>query len=147
MKDGAEAAHAARLRLERLAERLKQRAVHRVALRVVLGVPLNAERKARRVGDADRLDRAVFRHALDDDALAGLENALAMQRVHADGLPAEELREGAARNESDVMAVGEDDGRIGMDLAVSNRGIRWFMRPGNSRISGCSEPPKATFIS
>ena len=25
--------------------------------------------------------------------------------------------------------------------------MRWFMRPGNSRISGCSVPPKATFIS
>ena len=53
----------------RLAERLKQRAVDRIALRVVFRVPLHAERKARRVGDPDRLDRAVIRHALDHHAL------------------------------------------------------------------------------
>ena len=42
-------------------------------------MPLHAERKARRVGDSDRLDSAVFRHAFDDDPLAELENALAMK--------------------------------------------------------------------
>ena len=81
-------------------------------------MPLHAERKARRIGDADRLDGAVLRHALDHDALAGLVDALAVQRVHADGLAAEEPREGAARDEPDLMPVGEDDGGIGMDLAV-----------------------------
>ena len=82
---------------QRLAERLEQLAVDRVALRVVLRMPLHAERKARRVGDADRLDGAVFRNALDHDALAGLEDALAVQRVDADGLAAEQCRERAAR--------------------------------------------------
>ena len=37
----------------RRAEGLKQRAVDRIALRVVLGVPLHAQRKTRRIGDAD----------------------------------------------------------------------------------------------
>ena len=35
----------------------------------------------------------------------------------------------------------------GWKSPFSSRGARWFMRPGSSRISGCSEPPKATFIS
>ena len=75
---------------QRLAERLEQRAVDRVALRIVFGVPLHAERKARRVRNPDRLDGAVLRHALDHDPLARLEDALAVQRVDADGLAAEE---------------------------------------------------------
>ena len=37
--------------------------------------------------------------------------------------------------------------RSGWISPFSSRGMRWFMRPGSSRISGCSEPPKATFIS
>src|SRR5580693_8266335 len=73
---------------ERRAEGLEQRAIDRVLLRVVFGVPLNAQREARGVGDADRLDRAVFRHALDDDPFAELEDALAVQRIHADHIAA-----------------------------------------------------------
>src|SRR5262249_62340699 len=95
------------VRGEGFAESAKQRAVDPVALRIVFGVPLHAERKARRVGDADRLDGAVFGHALDHDALAGLEDALAVQRVHPDALAPEDAREGAARNQGDVMTVGE----------------------------------------
>src|SRR5580692_8124278 len=68
-------------RCQRLAERLEQRAVDRVAVRIIFGVPLHAERKARRVRDADRLDGTVFCHAFDHDALARLQDALAMQRV------------------------------------------------------------------
>ena len=109
---------------ERLAERLEQRAIDRVGLRVVFGVPLHAERKSRRIGNADRLDRAVFGDALDNDPLAGLEDALTMQRIDPDGLAAEKPCEGAIRRERDLMPVGEDDGRIGMDLAVSSRGMR-----------------------
>src|SRR5262245_58553412 len=98
------------VRQECFTERLKQRQVNCVALRIVLRVPLDAQREARRVGDADRLDGAVLRHALDDDARTGLENALAVQRVDADGVAAEELRKDPARHELDVMAIGEDDG-------------------------------------
>src|SRR5690348_5245925 len=61
---------AASMRGHRRAKRLKQRAVYRIALRVVFGVPLHAQGKARRIGDPDRLDRVVLRHALDDDAPA-----------------------------------------------------------------------------
>ena len=81
-------------------------------------MPLNAERKAWRVGDADRLDRAVLGDALDHDPRARLENALPMQRVYADGLAAEELREGAARNQVNIVAVGKDHGGVGMNFAV-----------------------------
>ena len=34
-------------------------------------MPLDTDGERRRVGDANRLDRAVLRHAFDDDALAG----------------------------------------------------------------------------
>ena len=80
------------MRADRGAEGLKQRAIDRVFLRIDLGVPLHAQRKARRVGDADGLDRLILGHALDDDALARLEDALPVQRVDPDGLGAEELR-------------------------------------------------------
>src|SRR5487761_2249625 len=82
----------------RRAEGLKQRAVDCVPLRFVLGVPLHAQGKARRIGNADRLDGAVFRHPLDHDALARLENALAVQRVQANGLLAEQRCKDAARH-------------------------------------------------
>jgi len=42
------------------------------------------------IGDPDRLDGAVLRHTLDDDPLAGLKDALAVKRVDADGLAAEQ---------------------------------------------------------
>ena len=29
----------------------------------------------------------------------------------------------------------------GWNSPFGSRGVRWFMRPGRSRISGCSEPP------
>ena len=51
-------------------------------------------------------------------ALAGFEDALAVQRIHPDGLAAEQSRKGAAGREVDVVAVGEHHRRIGMDLAV-----------------------------
>src|SRR5258705_8643974 len=100
----------ARARQERLAERLKQRAVHRVALRIVLGMPLHAECKAWRVGDPDCLDRAVLRHALDDDPSARLQDALTMQGVYPDGLLTEDAGECSARHQLDVVAIGEDNG-------------------------------------
>ena len=81
-------------------------------------MPLYAERKARRVRDPDRLDGAVFGDALDHDALAGFEDALPVQRIHADGLAAEQLRKGAAGRQVDVVPVGEHHRRIGMDFAV-----------------------------
>src|SRR3977135_1666136 len=90
---------------KRRAEGLEQRAIDRVVLRIVFGVPLDAEREARSVGDADRLDRAVLCHALDDDPLAGLEDALAVQRIHADRLASEEPREDSPRRQAHFVAV------------------------------------------
>src|ERR1700721_968983 len=63
---GAARGSARRLRLpraaigrERRAERFEQLAIDRIALRLVLGMPLHAERKAGRLGDADRPVGAV----------------------------------------------------------------------------------------
>src|SRR5258708_1383131 len=95
------------VQLERFAEGLEQPAVDRVALRVVFGMPLHAEGKARCVRDPDCLDGAVFRDALDHDALARLEDALPVQGIDADGFAAEQLCKGAARRERDVMPVGK----------------------------------------
>ena len=61
---------------QRGAERLEQFAIDRIAVGYVLGVPLRAEGKTWRVGDADGLDGVVLGDALDDDPLAGFENAL-----------------------------------------------------------------------
>src|SRR5215207_724816 len=107
---------AAFVRHDGLAERLEQRAVHGIALRVVLRVPLNAECEAGGVGDADRLDRAVVRQALDDDALAWFQNALTVERVHTNGFAAHQRGKGAAFDEMDVVTVAEDHRVIGMDL-------------------------------
>src|SRR5260370_6489404 len=96
------------MRQKRFTKGLKQCAVDRVALRIVLRVPLDAEGEARRVGNPDRLDRAVFRDALDDDPLARFQDALTMKRIDTDGLATEQPREGAAGNEIDVMTVGEE---------------------------------------
>ena len=79
--------------LYRLAKRLEQRAIDRIALWIVFRMPLHAERKTRRIGDTDRLDGAVFGHALDDNALARLQNALPVQRIDPDRLAAEQLCE------------------------------------------------------
>jgi hypothetical protein len=106
------------MRQKCLAERFKQGAVDRIALRIVFRMPLHAERKARRIGNPNRFDGAVLRGALDDHALAGFENSLTMQRVDPDRLAAEQPRKGAAGDQADVMAVGENDGRIGMDFTV-----------------------------
>src|SRR3954465_5445049 len=83
------------VRLQRLAEGLEQRAVDRIALRIVLGMPLHAERKPRCVRNPDRIDGASFPHALDDDTLAGIEDALPVQRVDANGFAAEQFCKGA----------------------------------------------------
>ena len=85
---------------QRLAEGLEQRAVDRIALRIVFRMPLHAERKAGRIRDPDRLDGAVLRHALDHHPLAGLEDALAVQRVDADFLASEDFRKRAAGDEA-----------------------------------------------
>jgi len=116
-------------------------------LGVVLRVPLNAERKARSAGNSDRLDGAVFRHALNNNTLARLENSLTMKRVHSDSLLAEEPCEGATRDEADLMTVGEDNRVVRMDFTRFQSRHPMVHAPGNSRISGCSEPPNATFIS
>ena len=53
-----------------------------------------------------------------DDALAGLQNALPVQRIDADGFAAEQRCEGAAGNQRHLVAVGENDLVVGMNLAV-----------------------------
>src|SRR5579859_971038 len=105
-------------RRQRRAERLEKRAIDRIALRIILGMPLHPERKAARIGDADRLDRAVLRHALDHDPLAGLEDALSVQRIDPDPVAPQDRGKGAAGHEADVMPIREDDHGIGMDLAI-----------------------------
>ncbi len=79
-------------------------------------MPLNAKCKTRCVGYSDRLDRAVFRYALNDDPFSRLENTLTVKGVYADGFPAQDPREGAAWNEADIMTVGEDNSEIGMNF-------------------------------
>src|SRR5947209_13906529 len=96
----------------RSAERFEQCAIDRAALRLVFGMPLHAERKARRIGDADRLDRVVLGYAFDDDALARLENALAVQRIDADALGAQQFGEDAAWREPDLVPLGENHFQI-----------------------------------
>src|SRR5450432_430437 len=91
-----------------VAERLEQCAVDRVLLRIVLRVPLDAERKTRCVGNPNRFDRSVFRHALDDNPFARFEDALTVKRIDANGLAAEQRRKSAAGNQTDFMPVGED---------------------------------------
>jgi len=80
-------------------------------------MPLHAECKPGSVGDADSLDRAVLGHAFDDHPLAWLQNALAVEGVHADDLAAEDAGKDAPRDQPDFVAIGEDNGRVGMDLA------------------------------
>ena len=90
---------------QRFAERLKQCAVDRVALRIVFGVPLHAERKRRRVGNADRLDGTILGDAFDDDTLAWFENALTMQRIDANGFATKQTRKHAILDQPDIVAV------------------------------------------
>src|SRR5262249_17000564 len=80
-------------------------------------MPLHAESKPLRVGDADGLDRAVLGYALDDHSLARFQNALAVQGIHADDVAAEDARKMATGDQPDLVAIGEDNGGIGVDLA------------------------------
>ena len=91
-------------------------------MRIVLGVPLDSQCEPGRVGDSNGLYRAVLRHALDDDAVPRFQNALTVERVDADRLPVEEPREDTAGNEADVMAVRENDFRVGMGIPVFQPG-------------------------
>ena len=68
---------------DRSSERSKQGTVYRIGLRIVLGVPLD---ELGRVGNSDGLDRAVLRHALDDNAIPRFQNALTVERVDANRL-------------------------------------------------------------
>ena len=87
-------------------------------MRIVLGVPLNAQCEPGRVGNSNGLYRAVLRHALDDDAVSRFQNALTMERVDANRLPVEEAGENTSGNETDVMAVRENDFRVGMGIPI-----------------------------
>ena len=103
---------------QRRAEGFEQFAIHRIVLRVVFGVPLHAERKTRRLGNADRLNGAVIGHALDDDAFAGLEDALAVQRIDANAFGTEQFRKYATGRQPYLVTIGKDDLDIGMKFAV-----------------------------
>src|SRR5258705_7069166 len=97
------------VRQQRLAESLKQCSVDGIALRIVFGMPLHAECEARRVGNPDRLDRAILRHALDDHPFPRLEDALTVQRIDAYGLATEQPGEDPAGNETDAVTVCGDN--------------------------------------
>ena len=60
--------------LQCLSKLLKQRPVDRVRLRIVFRVPLHAKREALGIGNPDRFNRAVLGNALDDHALARLQD-------------------------------------------------------------------------
>src|SRR5258708_20962591 len=96
------------VRRQCFAERQKQFAIDGIALRIVFPMPLHAERKARCFRNPYRLDGAVFGDPFDDDPLAWFEDALAVQRIDADGLAAADARKAAIGNETDLMPVGED---------------------------------------
>jgi hypothetical protein len=103
---------------QRRAESFEQFAIHRIVLRVVFGMPLHAEGEARRLGDADRLDRAVIGHALDHDALARLEDALAVERIDANAFGPQQFGKYAAGGEAHVMTIGKHHLHIGVEFAV-----------------------------
>ena len=86
-------------------------------MRIIFRVPLHAQRKARRIGNAYGLNRAVLGDSFNDDAVARLQNTLAMQGVHADRVFAKEFCKGAVRNKFDLMAVRKQEGGIGVDFA------------------------------
>jgi hypothetical protein len=50
------------------------------------------------------------------------KDALAVKRVDADGLAAEQLRKGTTGNQTDLMPVGEDNIGIGMDFTALQPG-------------------------
>ena len=52
----------------------------------MFGVPLNSEGETGGIVNADRLDGAVIGRAFDHHARAGINHALAVQRVHVDYL-------------------------------------------------------------
>src|SRR5262245_42002217 len=92
----------------RLAEGLEQRTVDRILLRIVFGMPLHTEREASRICNSDRLDGAVLGDTLDDHTPARFENALPVQRIHADGLASQNPGECSARGKSHFVAIGKD---------------------------------------
>ena len=79
-------------------------------------MPLNAQREAFRVVYSDRFDRAIFGNAFCYNAFAKIENTLTVERVHADGVLAQDLSEDAVRFQRYVMAVSEDDFGVRMNL-------------------------------
>ena len=89
------------------AEGLEQRPRHRIVGGVPLRMPLHRHGEAGRCLDHDRLRRRVGRIALDDDAPAAVEDALAVQRVHQHLARPEQAVERPAVGEADDMAMLE----------------------------------------
>ena len=86
-------------------------------LRIIFGMPLNAKCECGRVRDADRLDCSICRDTFDHDALTSLQNALTVKRVDPSGIRSQEAGEGTVLGKPDLVAIGENDVRVGMDLA------------------------------
>ncbi len=80
-------------------------------------MPLHTQCETWRVGDSYGFYRAVLRHALNDNSIAWLANALTMERVDLDRFSTKEFRKNAARHKIDTMAIGENDLWIGMYLS------------------------------
>src|SRR3982751_2250348 len=105
-------------RYQRLTESFEQGTVDRIELRIVFRMPLYPEREAGGIRDPDRLDGTVFRHSLDHDTAARLENALPVKRIDPDRVTTQDRRECTARSQGDGVAIREYHLWIGVDFAV-----------------------------
>jgi len=87
-------------------------------VRVEFGMPLDAQSESGSASDAYRFDRAVLGPPFHDNAIAKLEDGLAMQRVHADCLATKEVGEYAVVYEPHLMAISEHDLGIAMRTSI-----------------------------
>ena len=87
-------------------------------MRVDFGMPLDAQSECGSASDAYRFDRAVLGHPFHDNAIAKLEDGLAMQRVQPDCQATKEAGEYAVGHEPYLMAIGEHDLRIAMKTSI-----------------------------
>ena len=81
-------------------------------------MPLDAQSKCGSASDAYRFDCAVLGYPFHDNAIAGLEDGLTMQRIHADRQATKESGEYAVGHKPYFMAIGEHDLRIAMKTSI-----------------------------
>jgi lipoprotein-anchoring transpeptidase ErfK/SrfK len=98
--------------------------------RAPFGMPLHRQGEARRILDIDRLGRAVGGAAIDHDPRAGPVDSLAVQRV------GQHLRAPISRWNTPPSVKRTGWRRANFSSSVPSGGMRWFIRPGRSRISG-----------